>query len=337
MEKVRLGRTNLMVGRTAFGAIPIQRLSEEAAIKLLNAAFDGGVNFYDTARGYTTSEGRVGKAFANKRDKVIIATKTPASDAASFEENLQTSLSELATYIDIYQFHNPPFCPRPGGADGLYDAALKAKAEGHIRHIGFSSHRLDVAREVVESGLYDTIQFPINQLSTAEELDLLALCEKHDVGFIVMKALSGGLITNAKSSFAFLRQYKNAVPIWGIEHHWQLEELLGYENKPPALDAELLAVIEKDKQELTGNFCRACGYCLPCPAEIPIPMAGRMNLLLGRMNVAGFITEDWQKNMRRINDCNSCGHCEKNCPYGIKVRGLLKDNLEFYEGFLKRG
>ncbi|MCL2427183.1 MAG: aldo/keto reductase [Oscillospiraceae bacterium] len=333
MEKTRLGKTNLMVSRTSFGALPMQRVTDDEARALLRTAFDGGINFYDSARGYSTSDYRVGHMLADVRDQVIIATKTFASNKEEFEKQLDESLSDIGSYIDIYQFHNLPFFPRPGGSDGLYDAMLKAKEEGKIRHISFSSHRLELAKEMVASGLYDTVQFPMSSLATDEEIELIKLCKEHDVGFIAMKALAGGLLTNAKSAFAFLRQYENVVPIWGIEKMWELEEILSYEKNPPILDDEMWEVINKDRKELSSGFCRACGYCLPCPAEIQIPMTARMALLLGRARWQSFITEEWQNEMHKIRNCTDCGHCIKNCPYNLDTPALLRENLEFYEKF----
>jgi len=334
MEKIRLGKTNLMVSRSGFGAIPIQRISDEDSTALLRAAFEGGVNYYDTARGYTTSEHKIALALGNVREKIIIATKSGAQTGGQLEENLETSLSELGTdYIDVYQFHNPSFVPKPGELNGLYDAALKAKASGKIRHIGVTSHRLDIAVEMVKSGLFETMQFPMSSLASDEEIELVELCKIHDVGFIAMKGLAGGLITNAKSTFAFIRGFDNVIPIWGMQYMKELEEFLSYEKTPPVLNDEIWEIINRDREKLLGNFCRACGYCLPCPAEIPIPMAARMELLLGRMDWRGLVTENWREMMSRINNCADCRHCIENCPYHLDAPGLLKTNLIYFEKF----
>jgi predicted aldo/keto reductase-like oxidoreductase len=335
MEKIRLGKTNLMVSRSGFGAIPIQRVSDEDSTALLRAAFAGGMNYYDTARGYTTSEHKIGLALGDVRDQIIIATKSGAQTGGQLEENLETSFDQLGTdYIDIYQFHNPSFVPKPGEANGLYDAALKAKASGKIKHIGITSHRLDLAIEMVKSDLFETMQFPMSSLASSEEIALVELCKKHDVGFVAMKGMAGGLITNAKSTFAFIRQFDNVIPIWGVQYMRELEEFLEYEKNPPVLDGGIWEIINQDRAKLTSGFCRACGYCLPCPAEIPIPMAARMELLLGRMDWRGLITEDWQKNMGRINNCANCRHCIDHCPYGLDTPELLKVNLEYFNKFV---
>ena len=337
MEKTRLGKTNLMVSRTAFGAIPMQRVSDGEASTILRLAYDGGVNYYDTARAYTTSERRIGKYLADVRGNIIIATKTAATNADEFEIDLAASLSELGgdSYIDIYQFHNTPFVPRPGAPDGLYDAALRAKAEGKIRHIGITSHSLSLAKEEAKSGLFETMQFPFSLLATDDEIGLVELCRKHDVGFIAMKAMAGGLITNAKPAFAFLRQFENVVPIWGVQRISELEEFLLYEEAPPELNDEMLAAINRDREQLSGGFCRGCGYCMPCPAEIQIDLAARMRLLLGRTNWSWLVNEQTQKMMRRINNCTGCNHCIDHCPYSLDTPALLRENLDYYEKFIQ--
>ncbi|MCL1793864.1 MAG: aldo/keto reductase [Oscillospiraceae bacterium] len=335
MEKIRLGKTNLMVSRSGFGAIPIQRIGDEESTALLRAAFEGGINFYDTARGYTTSERKIGLALKSVRKQIIIATKSGAQTGEQLEKDLETSLFELGTdYIDIYQFHNPSFIPQPGEANGLYEAALKAKAAGKIRHIGVTNHRLELALEMAKSGLFETMQFPASSLATEGEIELVNLCGERDVGFVAMKALAGGLITNAKTAFAYLRQFGNVVPIWGLQHMEQLEEFLGYEKKPPVLDGETWQAIESDRERLRGGYCRACGYCLPCPAKINIPMAARMELLLGRMSLDGLVGEHGKEMMNRINDCTECRHCADCCPYRLDTPKLLKSNLAYYEKFI---
>ncbi len=335
MEYVRLGSTGLMVSRTAFGALPIQRVSDfDAAGGILRAAYDGGVNFFDTARMYSDSEEKLGLAFSEFRKDVIIATKTGARTAGDLRDQLETSLRNLQTdYIDLYQLHNPSFVPVPGAEDGLYDALLEAKAAGKIRHIGITNHSRALATEALGSGLYETIQFPLSYLSGPEDEALAEACESAGVGFIAMKALSGGLITNARAAFAWLRRFEGAVPIWGIQRLSELEELLALEAESPALDEPLRKVIEKDRVELAGSFCRGCGYCLPCPAGIPIHNANRMHELLRRSPPAQWLTDEWALLMARIDDCTKCGACGKRCPYGLKPWETLPAHYEDWKAF----
>jgi len=335
MEKIIFGRTGLKVSRTSFGCIPIQRIPYEESTAILRHAYDNGVNLFDTANSYTTSEDRIGTAFSDVRKNVVICTKSGASNPEDLTAHLENSLRMLKTdYIDVLQFHNPSFLPRPNGEDGLYDCLKKAQTEGKIRFIGISAHKLTTAVEAVESGLYDTLQFPFSYISTDEEMALAKLCREKNVGLLAMKGLCGGILTNAKAAFAFLRQYENIVPIWGIEKIHQLEEFLSYEKNPPILDDSLQKEIEKDKAELSGSFCRACGYCLPCPADIPIPMAARMTFLLGRTLKENFLTPTWQENMRKIDNCTNCGHCVANCPYELDAPALLKfHQAEYFKSF----
>jgi len=325
MQYTIFGRTALKVSRTGFGCIPIQRIPYEESTALLQHACENGVTLFDTANAYTTSEDRIGAALHHVRDKIVLCTKSGAQTPDKVMENIDNSLRMLRTdYIDVFQLHNPSFVPRPGGKDGLYDCALKAKEQGKIRYIGITSHSKDNAKEAVLSDLYDTLQYPLSYLSSDEELALVKLCREHNTGFLAMKGLCGGLISNAKAAFAFLRQYDNVIPIWGMQKMNELDEFLLYENDPPPLDGSLLSAIEKDKAELSGNFCRCCGYCLPCPAGIPINNAARITFLLSRMVRENWITPEWKKNMRLIDNCTNCGHCKEHCPYGLDIPALLK-------------
>ncbi|MCR4684301.1 MAG: aldo/keto reductase [Lachnospiraceae bacterium] len=333
--KVRLGKTEITVNKDGFGALPIQRISTEDAAKLVRRAYESGMDFFDTARAYTDSEEKVGIALKDVRDKVIIATKTGAQNADGFWKDLETSLHNLQTdHVDIYQFHNPPFCPKPGGEDGLYDAILAAKSQGKVRHIGITNHRLHVAKEAIASGLYETIQFPLCYLATEKDLEIVELSRKADMGFIGMKSLSGGLITNVKAAAAFAAQFDNVVPIWGIQREKELDDFLAYIDEFPVIDDEIRSFIEQEKINLAGDFCRSCGYCLPCPMEIDIPQCARMSQLIRRAPSAGFLKPEWQEKMGKIRDCIGCGHCKSKCPYGLNTPELLKKNLADYEEIL---
>ncbi|MGI6173064.1 MAG: aldo/keto reductase [Christensenellales bacterium] len=336
MAKVRLGRTNLTVNKNGFGALPVQRRTKDDAVAILRHAYESGIDFYDTARAYSDSEEKLGIALSHVRDKIVIATKTGSRNTADFWKHLETSLSLLkTTYIDIYQFHNPSFCPKPNDGTGLYEAMLEAKTQGKIRFIGITNHSREVCMEAIESGLYDTVQFPFSYLCGEEDIALVNKCRERDVGFICMKALSGGLITNAKAAYAFMARFENALPIWGIQRMEELEQFLECESSPPAWDQEMESFIEREKKQLAGDFCRGCGYCLPCPANIPINNAARMTLLLHRSPPAQWLTPEWQEAMRRINNCIHCRHCANHCPYHLDTPALLKKNLAEYEAFLR--
>ena len=331
MGQVTLGSTGITVEKNAFGALPIQRITREDAVRLLRRAYEGGITFYDTARYYSDSEEKVGAAFRGMREKIYIATKTGSTTPEGFWKDLETSLGLLGTdYIDIYQFHNPSFCPKPGDGTGLYEAMCQAKEKGMIRHIGITNHRLEVAFEAVESGLYETLQFPFSYLASDREIQLVRACEKADMGFIAMKALSGGLITDSAAAYAYLAQYPNVLPIWGIQREGELDEFLSYIADPPALTGELAAVIEKDRRELAGEFCRGCGYCMPCPAGIEINTCARMSLLIRRSPSANQLTPGAQSMMKKIENCLNCGSCRAKCPYGLDTPALLRKNYQDY-------
>ena len=335
MATVTLGKTGITVNKNGFGALPIQRTSKEEAARLLRKAFDSGITFFDTAHSYTDSEEKIGMGLSDVRDQLFIATKTPAKDAKGFWEDLELSLSRMKTdHVDIYQFHNPPFCPKPGDGTGLYEAALEAKRQGKIRFIGITNHRLAVAKEAIESGLYDTLQFPFSYLASEKEIELVRMCKEKNMGFIAMKALSGGLINNSAAAYAYLAKFDNVLPIWGVQRESELDEFLSYVENPPELTSELQAVIDKDRQELAGEFCRGCGYCLPCPAGIDIPTCARMSLLIRRSPSAPHLSKESQEKMARIDNCIHCNHCVNHCPYGLNTPELLRRNYADYKTFL---
>lgn len=333
---VTLGRTGIVVNKNGFGALPIQRISTEDAGHLLKKAYNAGIRFFDTARAYSDSEEKIGLALADVREHLYIATKTAALTVEDFWRDLETSLSKLKTdYIDVYQFHNPPFCPKPGDESRLYDAMLQAKAQGKIRYIGITNHRMAVAEEAVESGLYDTIQFPFNYLSTQRELALADACQRKSVGFIAMKGMSGGLLSDSRAISAYMAQFENVLPIWGVQKEEELNEFISYIENPVQMNEELQAVIEKDQKELAGDFCRGCGYCMPCPAGIEINTCARMSLLLRRAPIADQICEVVQEKMKNIESCIHCDACKTKCPYGLDTPKLLEENYRDYREVLK--
>lgn len=335
MRKITLGKTGITVNKNGFGALPIQRISEESAVYLLRKAYDNGIRFYDTARFYTDSEKKLGLAFEGMRENIYLASKTMTQTPEEFWKQLETTLQNLkTTYLDIYQFHNPPFCPKPGDGSGLYEAMLEAKAQGKIRHIGITNHRLAVVREAVDSGLYDTLQFPFSYLSGDKELELVEECEKAGMGFLAMKALAGGLITNSAAAYAFMKKFPHVLPIWGIQRERELDEFLSYQEKEPELEGALQEAIDADREQLQGEFCRGCGYCMPCPAGIEINNCARMSLMIRRAPSEAQLTEEMQAKMKKIEECLHCGKCKEKCPYGLDTPALLEKNYKDYREIL---
>lgn len=331
MDYVTLGKTGIKVCKNGFGALPIQRISFDSAKEILNHAYENGINFYDTARFYTDSEEKIGYSLSHVRDKIYIATKTAAQNYDDFWKDLNISLNNLKTdYIDIYQFHNPSFCPKPNDGTRLYEAMTEAKAQGKIRFIGITNHRLKIAEEAIESQLYDTLQFPFCYLATDKDIKIVNECKKHHIGFIAMKGLSGGLITNSAAAYAFMAQYDNVLPIWGIQRMNELNEFLSYNTNPPKMEGEIKEIIDNDKKILAGDFCRGCGYCMPCPVGIEINNCARMSLLIRRSPSQLQLTEEVQNKMKKIEECLHCNKCSLKCPYGLDTPRLLQDNYKDY-------
>ncbi len=326
---MRLGKTNLEVNKNGFGALPIQRCTMEESIEILRKAYANGIDFYDTAHFYTDSEEKIGNAFEDiSRDTIYLASKTAAETPEDFWSDLETSLKSLKTdYLDLYQFHNISFTPK--SEDELFKAMLEAKDNEMVRHIGITTHKITHAREAIDSGLYETLQYPFSYLSGEEEIKLVEKCKQLDVGFIAMKAMGGGLIKNSKASFAFLNQFDNVLPIWGIQKISELDEFLSYAENTVLTD-ELKQAIEIDKKEIGEEFCRGCGYCMPCPEGIKINTCARMSLWIRRFPTEPHLTEEWQKTMRDTENCIECYNCVDNCPYELDIPKLLKENYEDY-------
>lgn len=338
MKNIVLGSTGICVPQNGFGALPIQRISTEEAVHLLRKAYKGGMRFFDTARAYSDSEEKIGAAFGDgwlDREDIYIASKTQAKTPEDFRSDLETSLKNLKTdYIDIYQFHCVDRCWRPGDGSGMYECMQEAKEAGKIRHISVSVHKIGVARELAESGLYETIQYPISYLADDQEINLIRLCQERNIGVICMKGMAGGLITNSRAAMAFVDQFDGTIPIWGVQKEEELDEWLSYMDKTPAMDPSIQAFINKEKQELQGEFCRGCGYCMPCTSDIIINQCNRMSLMLRRAPSQNWLNDYWQEEMARIDDCIECGICMTKCPYDLKIPELLRKNLEDYREIL---
>ena len=335
MNTVKLGKTGITSPQNAFGALPVQRDDFETAIKTLQRAYEGDMTFFDTARAYSDSEEKMGLALSSVRDKITIATKSGAKTPDEMKAHLETSLKNLKTdYVDIYQFHCANQVYRPGDGTDMYETMEDFKRQGMIKHISITAHKIGIAEEAVKSGLYETLQFPFSYLSGEREIALVDLCRQHDVGFIAMKGLAGGLITNSLAAYTFMTQYDNVIPIWGIQHMSELEEWLAFMKDSPVLTDEIRAFIEEDKKSFGTDFCRGCGYCMPCPQEITINQCARMSQMIRRSPSKNWLSDFWQKEFEKINNCTGCGTCMKKCPYGLQIPALLKKNYEDYQNIL---
>lgn len=338
MNVIKVGKTGITTVQNGFGALPVQRCDVDTAVKILKKAYEGGMTYFDTARSYTDSEEKIGKALSHDKEiraKITIATKTPSKNPEAFWKDLETSLEKLQTdYIDVYQFHMAERCYRPGDGTGMYECMLKAKEEGKIRHIGITAHKILVAKEAAESGLYETLQFPFSYLSGKQEIDLVGICKKNGVGFIAMKGLAGGLINRSDAAMAFMSEFDNVVPIWGIQKESELDEWLSYMEKTPSMTGEIKEYIDKEREELAGDFCRGCGYCMPCPMGITINQCARISLMLRRAPSAGWLSEHWQNEMKKIETCINCRQCVAKCPYELDTPNLLRKNYEDYKKVL---
>lgn len=335
MRKIILGKTGLNVTKTAFGALPIQRCSTSEAVKILQKAYEAGINFFDTARAYSDSEQKIGIALSGVRENIIIATKTHATTIDEMKEHIKESLDMLQTdYIDIYQFHNVKNVPKRG--NGMYEYMLRLKEQGTIKHIGATAHTYTVAIEVIESGLYETLQYPIFCLSDDKDIGIGKKCLDANIGVIAMKGMGGGLVDDPDTAFAFYEMHENITTIWGVQAKRELDDFIRLDKAPPILDKSIKKKIDEYKAKLGGDFCRGCGYCMSaCEQSIQIANCARMSLLCGRSVWENFITDEWQSNMEKINDCTSCGKCVKQCPYSLDIPNLLKKNLKEYYEFLE--
>lgn len=342
MRNITLGTTGITVPQNGFGALPIQRIGFSEAAHLLVKAYEGGMRYFDTARAYTDSEEKIGMAFGcpgdifeTERESIYIASKTQAKTPEAFWKDLETSLKTMhCGYIDVYQFHQMNVCWRPGDGSGMYECMQEAKRRGLIRHIAATTHKIGIAEEIADSGLYEVLQYPFSYLATDKDFALYKKLKQNHMGFVCMKGLAGGLINHSDAAMAFMSQYDNALPIWGIQREKELDEWLSYMEETPSMTPEITAYIENERKELSGNFCRGCGYCMPCTVGITINQCNRMSLMLRRAPSESWLTPYWQKEMEKVDDCINCRICVKKCPYNLNIPELLRQNLADYRRVL---
>ena len=334
MKKIRLGKTDVMVSRIGFGGIPIQKSSEAEALRIVSSCFDLGINFFDTSRVYTTSEERIGKALAGHREEVIIATKTVSRTAEKISEDLATSLKHLGTdYVDLYQFHNVSTeddlktVITPGG---LLDVVRRAKKEGTVRHIGITSHRLDVAKEAVKADCFETIMVALNFVNTEAADELLAMAKENDTGVIVMKSMAGGMLENPVLAFKYLMQFPDVLPLIGIAKEGEMEENIRILEAGEPITEDDRQEMDRIRKELGTGFCRMCNYCQPCPQQIMISAIMYTKVAITRFDPKRIFEGEWNTFMEKVPDCIDCGECEERCPYNLPIRARIKEAADNY-------
>jgi predicted aldo/keto reductase-like oxidoreductase len=335
VEKVRFGKTGLMVSRIAFGGIPIMRISKADAVRVVRGAIDMGVNFIDTAHGYSDSEEKIGEAIRGmRREDIVIASKSPANDKKTFNEQLDLSLRRLGVdYIDIYQFHGISSVAKrdeifaEGGAmEGLL-AAIKA---GKVRFPAFSSHSIPIAIELMKSGKFASVQLPFNYIDDEAAKEAIPLAKKLDIGFIAMKPMGGGLLDDAGLSFRYLMSHNSIVPDPGIEKLEEIREIIDLVKKGDLLSADDRKEIEKQRKEFGPSWCHRCDYCQPCPQDIRISSVLSMKSAFKRMPL------DRARAMvgpavEKARECLNCGKCIKRCPYNLEIPALLKEKVAYWD------
>ena len=334
MKEKILGRTGLRVRTMGFGGIPIQRVSEEEAVAVVRRCHEHGLNYYDTARGYTNSEERIGKALEGVRDEVYLATKSHQRTAEGVFRELETSLRNLRTdYIDIYQLHNVTNADQWSqiqAKGGALEAVHQAKEEGRIRHIGVTSHNPDLAVELVKSGHFETLMIQYNYIITKPEEEVLPLCRQLNVGSIIMKPFGGGAFSNANTALKYV--YNNPdidLVIPGTLSVSEVDENVSVWLCDWTISPQEFELIERDKLELGQLFCRGCDYCQPCPQEIPISFILRAERqMLRRMGWTDARVEQVRRAKERLDTCIHCGACESRCPYELHVQELLPKAME---------
>ena len=335
MERIRFGKTNLMVSRAAFGGIPIMRVSKDEAVKLVRETVNLGINFIDTAHVYADSEEKIGEAIKGmKREELVIATKSPADDKKTFNEHLDLSLKRLGTdYIDIMQLHNIANPERrdavfaPGGA---YEGLMEAVKSGKARFPGFSTHSLELCIEIMKSGKFDAVQFPFNFIDDAAAKEAIPLAKELDLGFIAMKPMGGGRLDDAGLAFRYLLQFDNIFPDPGIEKIEEIREIAQLVKSKPAFTAQDKEKIEKLRSGFGATWCHRCDYCQPCPQGIDISWVLSSESCRKRFTLERFKLMLGQS-IEKARTCLQCGQCVTRCPYHLDVPALIKENISLYD------
>ena len=326
MEYTTLGKTGLTISRMGFGGIPIQKVDVPAVRTLMQALAEQGVNYIDTARGYTVSERYLGEALEGMRDKFVIATKSMARTKAAMEKDIETSLANLRTdHIDLYQVHNPSLkdLETVTALGGALEALLEAKAAGKIGHIGVTAHMATVFERALDMDWVETVMFPYNIVETQGEA-LMRRCTEQNVGFIVMKPLAGGALEDATLALRFIRQNPDvSVVIPGMYSVDEVRQNLAAMEDASPLTAQELERIDAIRKELGTQFCRRCNYCQPCTAGIGISGIFVLEGYLQRYGLGDWAKARYAGMEKKAGDCIGCGACEVRCPYQLPIREML--------------
>ncbi len=335
MEYTNLGNTGLKVSRLGFGGIPIQRITQEEATALIHKLPEYGINYIDTARGYTVSEEYLGIAMEGIRDKFVLATKSMARTREAMEKDIETSLKNLRTdHIDLYQVHNAPPAQMKivTGEGGALEALLEAKAAGKIGHIGITAHEIGTFEMALEMDWVETIMFPYNFVEL-QAADLIRKCAEKGKGFICMKPLAGGAIENAPLAMRFIASNKDiTVNIPGMANEDELKQNVAAACDPAPLSEDDLKEVQNIRDTLGNQFCRRCNYCQPCTMGINISFCFTINGYLTRYGLKDWAIGRYKGMAVEPNACIECGMCESRCPYHLPIIEMLKD---VYSNFQK--
>jgi predicted aldo/keto reductase-like oxidoreductase len=331
MEYVTLGKTGLRISRLGFGGIPIQRVTADEAKTLLEAVRSAGINYIDSARGYTVSEALIGEAIEGHRDDFVLATKSMSRDKESMERDIGISLANYRTdHIDLYQVHNPNLAQleqviAPGGA---LEALMEAKAAGKIGHLGLTAHSPEVFARALELDWVETIMFPYNIVENQGE-ELMARAKEQNVGFVDMKPLAGGAIEDSELALRYIKANPNVtVVIPGMYAPEEVAKNAAAMEDDRPLSAEDRAKMEQIRKDLGTQFCRRCNYCAPCTVGISIPNAFLFQGYLRRYGLAGWARDRYSGMAAKAGDCVACGECESRCPYQLPIREMMKKVAE---------
>ncbi len=331
MEYRTLGKTGLKISRLGFGGIPIQKIDAEGTRELIRELMAEGVNFIDTARGYTVSEEYLGFALEGVRDNFVLATKSMARTKEAMARDIDVSLKNLRTdHIDLYQIHNPSAkdIEQVMAKDGALEALYEAKAAGKIGHIGITLHSVELFRQAVELPWVETIMFPYNIVETQGE-ELINKCAQNNIGFICMKPLAGGAIDDAAIAMRFVVSNPDVtVVIPGMADKNEILQNVAATSDTTPLNAEEKNKVAKIREELGTNFCRRCNYCAPCAAGINIPAVFLFEGYYSRYDLKEWASERYSQLAKTASDCIGCGACESRCPYDLPIRQMLKAAAE---------